>query len=330
MLRHLLVKDFAIIDSAEIHFGPGMTALTGETGTGKSLIIDALMLLAGGRGDAGAVRHGAERAELTAEFDIAALPDVRARLAELEIDEANDCRLRRVQRADGTSRAFVNDRPVTLSTLRELGESLIEIHGQHEHQALLNRAHQLALLDGYGGHEELADQVAQAAQRWRDAAARSKTLADRGASPQNLDFLRFQLDELSKHALSADALRTLEAEHKRLAHGGELLEGTSAALDALDGDHEQPIRGQLAHWASQFERLAAADPQLTAVLTLLRDAEVAVAEASEALARYREGRDVDPERLAQVTWTSPPPTVRPRMFRSGSITAQAGSGRNST
>jgi DNA repair protein RecN (Recombination protein N) len=300
MLRHLLVKDFAIIDSAEIHFGPGMTALTGETGTGKSLIIDALMLLAGGRGDAGAVRHGAERAELTAEFDLAALPEVRARLAELEVDEGHDCRLRRVQRADGTSRAFINDRPVTLSTLRELGESLIEIHGQHEHQALLNRAHQLALLDGYAGHEELTDEVARAAQHWRDTAARSRTLTERGASPQNLDFLRFQLDELDKHVLSAADVRELEAEHKRLAHGGELLEGTSAALDALDGDHEHPIRGQLAHWTIEFERLAATDPHLAPVQNLLRDAEVAVSEACESLSRYREGRDFDPERLAQV------------------------------
>src|SRR6185295_5935333 len=146
MLTQLTLKDFAVVSSAELDFGAGMTVVSGETGAGKSLLVDALLWLTGARADAGIVRHGAERAELSAEFELDDAAEAAAWLREAELDDDNHCQLRRVIRADGGSRAWINGRPATLAQLSEIGEKLVEIHGQHEHQALLERGHQLGLL----------------------------------------------------------------------------------------------------------------------------------------------------------------------------------------
>ncbi|MEE7567801.1 AAA family ATPase, partial [Xanthomonas sp. Kuri4-3] len=147
MLRHLSIKDFAVVRATELEFGPGMTVVSGETGAGKSLMVDALGFLSGLRADSGVVRHGADRAELSAEFALSAQTPARAWLADNELDDDELCQLRRVIRADGGSRAWINGRPVTLSQLGALAGFLVEIHGQHEHQALMSRGSQLALLD---------------------------------------------------------------------------------------------------------------------------------------------------------------------------------------
>src|SRR5579859_799755 len=152
MLDSLFVKDFAIVGEAEIAFADGLTVVTGETGAGKSLLVDALLLLAGARADAGVVRHGCERAELIASFSLGQADAARAWLESEEFDDGDACQVRRVIRSEGTSRAWINGRPATLAQLKALAERLIEIHGQHEHQALLDRASQLALLDAFGNH----------------------------------------------------------------------------------------------------------------------------------------------------------------------------------
>lgn len=157
MLTHLTIRDFAVVRSTELEFGPGLTVISGETGAGKSLLVDALGFLSGQRADSGAVRHGAQRAELSAQFDLADAPAARAWLVEHEMldeghEDGGDCQLRRTLRADGGSRAWINGRPVTLAQLAALAGHLVEIHGQHEHQALLSRSAQLALLDDFGGH----------------------------------------------------------------------------------------------------------------------------------------------------------------------------------
>ncbi len=243
MLRLIAVKDFAIIDQAELGLGSGLTALTGETGAGKSLLVDALMLLGGGRGDAGWVRQGAERAELAAEFDLARLPDAAAWLRELELDDGDECRVRRVLRADGSSRAFVNDRSVSLATLKSLVAQLVEIHGQNEHQALLSRAHQRRLLDAFGGHAPALEATAASARRWHQMAAGIEALrAQAGGGAGALEYLRFQLDELARDALAPEALAELEGEHRRLANAGELIEVSARAQEALDGDDETAAR----------------------------------------------------------------------------------------
>jgi DNA repair protein RecN (Recombination protein N) len=302
MLRVLTAKDFAIIEHAELAPGEGMTALTGETGAGKSLMVDALLLLCGARGDAAMVRAGRERAELSAEFDLARLPDVAAMLRELEVDDGTDCRLRRVLRADGTSRAFVNDRPVTLATLRDIASNLVEIHGQHEHQALLHRARQLAIVDAHGGHAAEVAEVARLARAWQQLEREAEDLRGRSGGPgaQALDFLRFQIDELARHALEPEALARAEAEHRRLAARGELLSGAERALEALDGEHDAACRPLLNRLAGDLERLAATDPGLAEPAKLLREAALQVDEASAALDRYRARQDLDPERLGEL------------------------------
>jgi DNA repair protein RecN (Recombination protein N) len=302
MLRVLTAKDFAIVEQAELVPGEGMTALTGETGAGKSLMVDALTLLCGARGDSAMVRAGCERAELSAEFDLAALPDVVAMLGELELDDGYECRLRRVLRADGSSRAFVNDRPVTVATLRQVAEQLVEIHGQHEHQALLQRARQLAVLDACGGLDAQRAEVAARAARWQQIEREATELSARagGDGGQALEFLRFQIEELSRHALAPDALAAIEQEHRVLSARGELLGGSERALDALDGDHDAACRPLLARVASDLERLAATDARLAQAAQLLRDAAVQVDEAAAALDRYRSQQELDPERLAEL------------------------------
>ena len=304
MLRSLVVKDFAIIDAAELALDAGMTALTGETGAGKSLIVDALMLLGGARADAGFVRHGCDKAELAAEFDLARAPAAKAWLRELELDDGDECRVRRVLRRDGSSRAFVNDSPVTIQTLKDLSSQLVEIHGQHEHQALLQRSRQLLLLDAYGGHEAHRSRVAEHARAWSAIEAEAAALEARtGGGGQGLEFLKFQLDELAKHALEPAALEALEAEHRRLSHGGELLAGCAQALDALDGDRDGAIRPQLARVAADVERLQLHDERLAPVVALLRDASVAVDEACDQLERRNDDDGIDPDRLARLDAT---------------------------
>jgi DNA repair protein RecN (Recombination protein N) len=301
MINRLLARDFAIIEAAEIELGDGLTALTGETGAGKSLMVDALLLLAGSRADAGMIRHGAERAEVAAEFDLARHPRVRERLAELELDDGADCRLRRVLKIDGTSRAFVNDRPVTLATLRDIAGLLFEIHGQHEHQALLLRPRQLAILDAFAGHAGALAELAARARQWRaanDGLAAMDARAGRGG--EALEFLAFQLDELARQDLEPASISALEDEHRRLAHHGELIAIAARAAEALDGDQPHAARSVLARTLSELERAAELDPRIDATATLLREALVPVEEAAESLVRYRDADESDPERVGRV------------------------------
>jgi DNA repair protein RecN (Recombination protein N) len=166
MLTHLAIKDFAVVAAAELEFGAGLTVISGETGAGKSLLVDALNFLSGLRADSGMVRHGAERAELVAVFDLADAPAALAWLKEAEFDDGLECQLRRTLRGDGGSRAWINGRPATVAQLGELAERLVEIHGQHEHQALLSKASQLALLDAFGRHEAELRATRAAAGAW--------------------------------------------------------------------------------------------------------------------------------------------------------------------
>ena len=166
MLTHLAIRNFAVATASELEFGAGLTVISGETGAGKSLLVDALGFLSGLRADSGMVRHGADRAELTASFDLADAAGARAWLVAEEFDDGDACQLRRTLRADGGSRAWINGRPATLGQLAALAGHLVEIHGQHEHQALLSRGAQLALLDAYGRHAGALQAVAEAARSW--------------------------------------------------------------------------------------------------------------------------------------------------------------------
>jgi DNA repair protein RecN (Recombination protein N) len=301
MLRSLYVKDFAIIDRAEIALTNGMTVLTGETGAGKSLLVDALLLLTGARADSGVVRHGADRAELSAEFDVRALPAARDWLRERELDAEETLSLRRVIRADGSSRAYLNDSPVSLGLLREAAGHLIEIHGQHEHQALLTRRHQRELLDAFGGHADALAEVARAARRCAGIERELAALAGgEQHDPERLAFLVFQQSELARHALAPDEYARRSEDHRRLAHAAALIEGAERMAEQIDGDHDAALQSRVVRLANECRRLAAMDPALAPIAELLDAASIQLGEAHSELERYLGGNDLDPERYNEL------------------------------
>ncbi|TBR39284.1 MULTISPECIES: DNA repair protein RecN [Dyella] len=301
MLTSLYVRHFAVVEEAEIAFGPGLTVVSGETGAGKSLLVDALMLLAGSRADSGMVRTGSDRAELAAEFDLAALPDADAWLRREELDEEDgSCRLRRVIRAEGSSRAWINGRPASATQLGDLAAMLVEIHGQHEHQALLSRGHQMTLLDAYAGHEDLVQRVRELAQQWREAQARIRKLSGGDDREQRLELLRHEAEELEHWVLAPAELAELEASHRILANAGRLAEGASGVAEMIDGDSELSLRRTLARAHVELGKLSALDDRLAPLLEMLDNADIQIGEASDGLNRYAQDVDLDPERYTEV------------------------------
>jgi len=300
MLTRLSVRNFAVVEAAEIELGKGLTVVTGETGAGKSLLVDALLLLSGARADAGLVRAGCDRAELSAEFDLEHAPATRAWLGEQAMDDEGACNLRRVIAAEGGSRAWINGRPASLNQLSELAATLVEIHGQHEHQALLERGQQLQLLDAFGGLQDQATRVRELATRHREIVARERVLSGGEDAQARIELLRHELSELERWALPPEALAELETQHQRLANAGRLAEGASGLAELLDGDSEYATSRSLARARSELEKLAALDPSLKEPLELLDTAGIQLGEAGDALSRYAQDLDLDPNRYAEV------------------------------
>ncbi|MEO8999834.1 MAG: DNA repair protein RecN [Rhodanobacter sp.] len=300
MLTSLNVRHFAVVEAAEIAFGPGLTVVSGETGAGKSLLVDALLLLAGARADSGMVRAGSDRAELAAEFDLAELPEARDWLQREELDEDGGCQLRRVLRAEGSSKAWINGRPANARQLGELASLLVEIHGQHEHQALLSRSHQLALLDAYAGHDGLLAQLRDGALQWRELGTRIRKLSGGEDRDQRIELLRHELGELEKWALPAAELGELEASHRRLANAGRLAEGSAGVVELFDGESEFALRRALGRAHIELGKLAALDDKLAPLLELLDNASIELGEAADGLGRYAQDVDLDPERYTEV------------------------------
>jgi DNA repair protein RecN (Recombination protein N) len=301
MLRALSIRDYVIVERLDLELASGFTTLTGETGAGKSILVDALGLALGGRADAGIVRSGASRAEVSADFDIEQLPAVRDWLAAQDLDEGDGtCILRRTVDSGARSRGFVNGRPATAAQLRELGEMLVDIHGQHEHQLLLKRDRQRMLLDAFGGCEAAAREVAARYATWHkladQRAAREKA---QGASARERDLLAHEIRDLE--ALGFDARQWAEdqAEHRRLGHAQELIAAVTECADALD-ESDDSATARLAHAAARLAHAAELDPALEEAK---RDAETAgmhASEAAQSLRRYLQRLDVDPARLSQL------------------------------
>ena len=300
MLTSLYVRHLAVVEEADITFGPGLTVVSGETGAGKSLLVDALMLLAGARADSNIVRAGSDRAELVAAFDLKDLPEARDWLQHEELDEDGACQLRRVIRAEGSSRAWINGRPATIGQMGDLASLLVEIHGQHEHQALLERTHQLSLLDAYAENEARVEQVRQLALQWRELGARIRKLSGGDDRGQRLELLRHELSDLEKWALPPAQLAELETSHKRLANASKLTEGITGVVELLDGDSELALRQSLVRAHAELSRLATLDDRLAPMLELLDNAQIQLNEAVDSLEHYAQDVDLDPERYAEV------------------------------
>jgi DNA repair protein RecN (Recombination protein N) len=293
MLTRLSIRDFAVVAAAELEFGPGLTVISGETGAGKSLLVDALGFIAGLRADSGMVRHGADRAELSAEFDLGDAPAALAWLRDAEFDEGADCQVRRTLRADGGSRAWINGRPATLAQLGELTAMLVEIHGQHEHQALLDRGSQLALLDAFGALEPQRDAVREAARQWSALLRERDALSRQGDVGERIAWLEHQLGELQRESLEPEAIAALAGLHRRHAHGAALIQACEDAAARLGGEEGTPSR-LLQQVRGALARHAADEPRLAEVDGMLDTAAIQLDEALALLEQVRSDLDLDP------------------------------------
>lgn len=301
MLSHLTLRNFATVESLEVEPGAGLTVITGETGAGKSIIIDALGLALGDRADSDLVRAGCDRAEVQASFHLGDCPAARAWLEHQDLDDGDDCLLRRTLRGDGRSRAWINGSPMPLQAVRELGELLIGVHSQHEHQALLRRDTQRDLLDSFAGATELARQVREHWRNWQDARKRhEQALAEAREQNERQELLRFQLEELDALALEEGELATLEGEQKRLANAEGLIRLCSQSVGLLYEQEEGSVNGLLGQIANWMEEAARQDDKLAEVLNTIESARLQAEAAADDLRHYTDGLELDPERLAQV------------------------------
>ncbi len=300
MLTHILVQDLAIVSRLELDLSAGLSALTGETGAGKSILIEALGLALGDKADASVIRAGRERAEVVATFDLSHAPAARDWLAEQALEDDGDCVVRRILVREGRSRAFVNGRPASGNQLRDLGDLLVDIHGQHAHQSLLRPNDQRALLDAYGGHGDLALTVAAAFRSFRALDRRLKDLEGASAErAQRLDLLRFQVEELGALSLTLSELETLDQEQRRLSNLGRLQSGAARVLGLL-AESEPAIEDLLRGSATEIADLAAIDRRLGEAQELIEGAAIHAREAAAALRHYLDGLDLDPASLDAV------------------------------
>ena len=300
MLLSLSIRNFVIVESLDLEFGPGFSVLTGETGAGKSILIDALLLALGERAEADVVREGAARAEIGAEFRIGEAARDWIAAQDLGGEDAGLVLLRRTVDAGGRSRAFINGSAVTLAQLRELGELLVDVHGQHAHQSLLKGGSQQRLLDEHGGLAAAAREVAQRfAELRRAGRARAEAEAMAGSAQAEADRLRWTVEELDELAPQPGEWEAVEAEHRRLSHAAGLLEGAQAAVEAL-GEGDAAALERIDTMLARLQSLAQYDARLAAVLESLGAARAQLDDAVRELNRYLGQADLDGGRLAQV------------------------------
>ncbi|HEY8507796.1 MAG TPA: DNA repair protein RecN [Steroidobacteraceae bacterium] len=302
MLTYLQIRDFAIIDSIELELRPGLTVLTGETGAGKSILVDALQLLAGARAGAEVVRHGAERAEISATFDLLKAPrGLKRWLEEQSISAEQELVVRRVVSADGRSRAYLNSQAVPVQLLRELGNIVIDIHGQHEFQSLTRGSAQRELLDEYGRLEQLTGQVEIAHRVWIELLNKMLELESKARDREaRLDLLRYQVRELQALELKEGELAELLEERARLANRGRLAEAAQTSLMQLYEGEEGSAYASISRAQQALRNLADVDPKLGAVLPLIDEAGIQIREAARQLQHYIESLDIDTARQDQV------------------------------
>ncbi len=300
MLTGISIRNFVTVESLQLDLHAGMSVLTGETGAGKSILIDALGLVLGDKADNSLIRHGKEKAEITAEFDLAQLPGIRDWLASNELDEDGECLLRRTISTRGRSRAFINGTPVTLATLEALGNQLVDIHGQHAHQSLMHRAHQRELLDAFAGNRKLAAQLADTWRAWKALGNAIENLEKAQLEyDSRLDLLRFQVNELQELDIGQGEWPSLEQEQKRLSNAESLLSDSQHLLSLLYED--EGARELLQRAVVLAGRMADKDAELPAeALEMLKSALIELDESTPLLQQYADAIEQDPQRLQEI------------------------------
>ena len=300
MLVALNVKDFAIITSSSLELHSGMTTLTGETGAGKSILLGALGLVLGDRASPGAVRDGAERAEISAVFDVSDVKDASNWLTEHSMDQEDECILRRVVSKDGKSRAFINSSPVTLRNLKELGRLLVNIHGQHDHQLITSPDKQRDILDDFGNCQKLIKNVSDIWQDWNKTNRLIVTAQERlQARGDRLDTLRYQLQEFEKLSIDSIDLEAIDLEHRRLANATELGDLSTRAMDVLQDD-QKSVLTQMTQVEKSVAELLTHDNTTAEVAELISSARIQLEEAVDTLRQYSHGIEPQPQRLNEL------------------------------
>ncbi len=301
MLNQIYIRNFAIIEQLELDLKQGMSVMTGETGAGKSILVGALGLVLGDRADSDVVRHDAERAEICAYFDTEKLSHVQDWLKDHDLDSSDECVLRRIISAEGRSRGYINGSPAPLQLMKELGEMLVDIHGQHQNQSLLKADVQRHLLDDYAGNKNLATQVETIFQQWKATSQQLETLRQNAREKDaRLELLRFHTKELEVLALGDKELQQLDTEQRRLANSDSLLQQCSAALEGLYENDQSSALSLINQHLTELEPLRQLEPQLGNICDMLADASIQIQEGCNELRHYIDRVELDPERLKQV------------------------------
>lgn len=298
MLESIVINNFTIIDRSHIEFEAGMTALTGETGAGKSILLDAINLVLGDRADPDTVKSGADKADIAVSFDISTLANAHHWLQLNELDNQDECLLRRVIQASGRSKAFINGTPVTLSQLKALGEMLVDIHGQHDHQSLQKTGIQCQLLDSMLPDRDRLAEVERLYVDWKQIKDLKSQALDQSAEKQHrLDLLQLYTRELHELNLKTGELQQLQDEYNRLSHAGQIVETMSSIIADLYELDEYNIQSRLSHCTDQLKQLSSIDSSLEEPSQLIDNALIQIEEASAELRAYQDALDLDPARL---------------------------------
>ncbi|KXJ57805.1 DNA repair protein RecN [Neptuniibacter pectenicola] len=301
MLNQLTIRDFAIVESLDLELNQGMTVVSGETGAGKSIMLDALGLTLGNRAETGTVRLGAEKADITASFNIAEIPSAEQWLRDNDLDNCGECILRRVITKEGRSRCYINGRPSPANSVKALGEHLIAIHGQHEHQRLLKKDHHRTLLDDFSGLTKLAEQTRQAFQHWSKLNTELTHLSEQSTEQTaRIQLLSYQIEELDQLALHENELKQLEQEQKTLANAGEILSTGHQFISLASEDESSNCVQSLNQCRQLLANIQSESPSVRQAAEMLDSALIQVEEASTEMRHYLERVEVNPTRQLEV------------------------------
>lgn len=301
MLQSITINNYTLVDTLDIEFLSGTTAITGETGAGKSLILDALSMALGDRADTSTIRQGKDRAQITASFDISTIPEAKQWLDEQDLSDADECMLRRIYTTEGRSRGYINGQPCTMQQLQQLGDVLVDLHSQHEHQSLLRRGTHRKLLDEFNASTELAHQVASYYQEWHQAAKKLQDLAERSDElVARRELLQFQVEELKEFNLDTGYLQQLEQEQQNLANAEQIIQDSQKLLAISDQGETFNLREGFNQCLSILSHLKHKPKALEEAEQLLQSGLIQVDEAVRCIEQHIDRFEADPQRLQQV------------------------------